>query len=275
MLSLVEKILFALGVVVSLYFTYRGVMRIIGHIASGQGKPDWNIVWKRLGEVILKSVFFQPVFRLRPAVSLLHAFIGWGLLVYLLINLTDVIYAYTGFRLLHNLGLFGDVYRLLADFFGLAIMVGMASLAFRRYVLRPPQISTRQTTLLDPKARTGIIRDSAIVTTTFFTHNLMRMLGESFYLAQEGQVDSWQPVISTVSRLWSGLDTNTVIFAEHLAFWLSIGAVVAFLPYFPYSKHIHLFFAPINFALKPERKSMGELNFINLDDQSIEQFGAA
>ncbi|MGE5249256.1 MAG: (Fe-S)-binding protein, partial [Bacteroidota bacterium] len=51
--------------------------------------------------------------------------------------------------------------------------------------------------------------------------------------------------------------------------------VVAFLPYFPYSKHIHLFFAPINFALKPARRSMGELSYINLDDQSIEQFGAA
>ena len=62
---------------------------------------------------------------------------------------------------------------------------------------------------------------------------------------------------------------------ERLMFWLSIGAVVAFLPYFPYSKHIHLFFAPINFALKPERKSIGELSYINLDDQSIEQFGAA
>ena len=50
--------------------------------------------------------------------------------------------------------------------------------------------------------------------------------------------------------------------------------MVAFLPYFPYSKHLHLFFAPINFALKPQRKSIGELNYINLDDQSIEQFGA-
>jgi len=256
-LTLVEKILFAVAVLVSLYFTYRGVMRIIGHISSGQGKPDWSLPLKRWGELIAKAVFFQPVFRLRPWVSLLHAFIGWGLLVYLLINLTDVIYAYTGFKLLHHLGIFGDWYRLLADFFGVAIMVGMASLAFRRYVLRPPQISTRQTTLLDPKARTGIICDSAIVTTTFFTHNLMRMLGESFYLAQEGQVDSWQPFISAASRLWSGLDTNTLVFAEHLAFWLSIGAVVAFLPYFPYSKHIHLFFAPINFALKPERRSIG------------------
>ena len=41
-LSSIEKILFAIAVLVSLYFTYRGVMRIVGHIASGQGKPDWS-----------------------------------------------------------------------------------------------------------------------------------------------------------------------------------------------------------------------------------------
>ncbi len=158
MLTLVEKILFALAVLVSLYFTYRGVMRIIGHISSGQGKPDWSLIWKRTGDVIVNSVFFQPVIRFRPAVSILHAFIGWGLLIYLLINLTDVIYAYTGFKLLHQLGRFGDLYRLLADFFGVAIMVGMASLAFRRYVLRPPQLSTRQTTLLNPKDGLGWIQ---------------------------------------------------------------------------------------------------------------------
>jgi Fe-S oxidoreductase len=274
-LTLIEKILFAFATIVSLYFTYRGALRIISQISSGHGKPDWSLIWKRLGELIAKAVFFEPVFRFRPGVSLLHAFIGWGLLVYLIINLTDVIYAYTGFKLLHNLGLFGDIYRLLADFFGVAIMVGMALLAFRRYVLRPPHLSTRQSTLLNPKARTGILRDSAIVTTTFFTHNLMRMLGESFYVARQGRSDSWQPFISTVAGLWSGLDANTLLIAEHVAFWLSIGAVVAFLPYFPYSKHIHLFFAPINFALKPERKSIGELSYINLDDQSIEQFGAA
>ena len=71
-----------------------------------------------------------------------------------------------------------------------------------------------------------------------------------------------------------GASPSALVIGEHAMFWLSIGAVVAFLPYFPYSKHLHLFFAPINFALKPQRKSIGELNYINLDDQSIEQFGA-
>ena len=275
MLTLVEKILFAVATLVSLFFTYKGVMRIIGHIASGQGKVDWSLIWKRLWGLILKVGLFQPVFRFRLIPSLLHAFIGWGFLSFLLVNLADLIYAYTGWRLLDNTGLFGDVYRLIADIANVAIVVGIVAMVIRRFILRPATLSTRETTLLHPKARFGILRDSAIVATFIFLHNSMRLLGESFGLALAGQVDSWQPSISAVSQLWAGVEPGVLVAGEHIAFWLSIGAVVAFLPYFPYSKHIHLFFAPLNFALKPERKSIGQLSYINLDDQSIEQFGAA
>src|SRR5258706_1702288 len=275
MLTPVEKILFAIATFTSLYFTYRGIQRIVNHISSGQGKVDWSLPFKRIRELIVKVGLFQPVFRFRLGPSILHGLIGWGFFAYLLINIADVIYAYTGFKLLEHAGLFGDVYRLLADILGVGILVGIASLAFRRYALRPAALSTRETTLLHPKARAGMLRDSAIVSTTFFTHNLMRLLGESFHLARAGHTDSWQPIISSVSGLWSSVDANTLLIGEHVAFWLSIGAVVAFLPYFPYSKHIDLFIAPLNFALKPERKSIGQLSYINLEDQSIEQFGAA
>ncbi len=275
MLSSVEKILFAMAVLVSLYFTYRGVMRIVGHISSGQGRPNWSLAWKRIGELIVKAGLFQPVFRFRLGPSILHALIGWGFLTFLLINLADLIYAYTGFKLLENTGGFGNSYRLLADVAGVAILVGIIGMAVRRFIIRPKNLSTRESTLLHPKARSGIRRDSAIVAAFVFTHNAARLLGESFYVAEAGVRDSWQPFISTVAGLWSGADANALVAGERLMFWVSIGAVVAFLPYFPISKHIHIFFAPINFALKPERKSMGQLNFINLDDQSIEQFGAA
>ena len=275
MLSLAEKILFALAVVVSLYFTYRGVRRIIAHISGGQGKPDWSLIWKRIGELIVKVGLFQPVFRLRLGPSILHGLIGWGFLTFLLINLADLIYAYTGFKLLESTGTFGDVYRLLADVLGAALILGIVGLAIRRFLLRPRNLTTRESTLLHPKARFGIMRDSAIVASFIFIHNSARLLGESFYVAHAGGPDRWQPVISAVANLWTGVDANTLLLGERLMFWISIGAVVAFLPYFPYSKHIHLFFAPINFALKPERRSIGELNYINLDDQSIEQFGAA
>ena len=128
-------------------------------------------------------------------------------------------------------------------------------------------------TLLDPRARKGIKRDSAIVAGFIVLHISARLLSESAFLAGHGP-DAWQPFATAVAGLWSGMNEGTRVILEHLGFWLSLGSIVAFLPYFPYSKHIHLFFAPINFALKPERKSIGELSYVNFEDESIEQFGA-
>ena len=55
MLTLVEKILFIVATLVSLYFTYRGVARIMDLINSGQGKIDWSLAYKRIGDLILKG----------------------------------------------------------------------------------------------------------------------------------------------------------------------------------------------------------------------------
>ncbi|HLA87182.1 MAG TPA: hypothetical protein VJL10_04110, partial [Anaerolineales bacterium] len=208
MLTLVEKILFIVATLVSLYFTYRGVAKIMRHINSGQGKIDWSLAYKRIGDLILKVGLFQPVFRFRLWPSILHGLIGWGFLSFLLINLADLIYAYTGFKLLERTGLFGDAYRLLADIANVAIIVGIVAMVIRRFILRPATLSTRETTLLHPKARFGILRDSAIVATFIFVHNSMRFLGESFGLALAGHADRWQPTISTVAGLWSGVDAR-------------------------------------------------------------------
>ncbi|MGE5249065.1 MAG: (Fe-S)-binding protein, partial [Bacteroidota bacterium] len=275
MLTLTEKILFALAVIVSLYFTWRGVDRILKNIGSGHGRVDWSLPWKRIGALIAKVGLFQPVFRFRLGPSILHALIGWGFLLFLVVNLNDLLYGYTGWALLEQTGRAGAFYRLLADIANAAILAGIIGMAIRRFILRPRTLTTRGSTLLHPKARFGITRDSAIVAGFIFTHNAARLLGESFRLAGMVDRDPWQPIASTLASFWPSYDPGALLFGEHLMFWVSLGAVVAFLPYFPISKHIHLFFAPINFALKPERRSIGELSYINLDDQSIEQFGAA
>ncbi len=275
MLTLAEKIIFAIFMIVSAFLTYRGAKRIAQQISSGQGKVDWSLASKRTGELVAKYLLFTPTYRIRPLPSILHAFIGWGFFAYLLVNLNELILAYTGINILHHTGIPGDLFRSLAEFLSFALMLAMIGMSIRRYILKPATLTTRDTTLLNPKARSGITIDSAIVTTTFFTHTLARVFAESFYLARERLHDPWQPIASALAGLWANLSESQLLFDERLAFWISLGLVFIFLPYFAYSKHIHLFVAPLNFALKPERKSIGQLSYVNLDDQSIEQFGAA
>jgi Fe-S oxidoreductase len=149
----------------------------------------------------------------------------------------------------------------------------MLALIVRRFVLRPATLSARPDVLLHPKARAGIRRDSAIVSGFILVHVGSRFVGASVRLAAAG-LDTWQPFASALSGLWKGWSSTALLVGEHVTYWLALGTILTFIPYFLYSKHIHLFFAPLNFLLKPERRSIGELSKLNFDDESVEQFGA-
>ncbi len=273
MLTLVEKILFIVAVGVSLYFTWRGVHRIVAIISSGQGGPDWSVARRRVAEVFFKVISFQPVFRFRFFPSLFHALIGWGFLFFLLVNVVELLVAFIpGFRSIVEPY---HLYWILADISSVAVLLGLTAMEIRRFALKPETLSTREKTFINPAARSGIKRDSAIVAGFIFLHIGARLIGESMFLAGTGHSDPWQPAASALSSLWAGMSPGALVIGQHVAIWLSLGVILAFLPYFPYSKHIHLFFAPLNFWLKPERRSIGELSYINLDDQTVDHFGAA
>jgi Fe-S oxidoreductase len=273
MLSIPEKIIFilaALATLAAVYFAIRRLARIIG---AGHGKPDWKLAWKRIINVLSRMATFQPVFRSRFWSSLFHGLVGWGFIFYVLVNLVEVAKGLlTGFVIP---GVVGDIYRLLADLSSVAVLAGIVYFIIRRFIFRPAALSTRQTTLLSAKARFGIWRDSAIVASFIFIHVGSHFVGESFAITATGKADAWQPFASALAPLFAGMSMQGLIIGEHVAFWLALGTIMLFIPYFPYSKHVHLFFAPLNFLLKPERRSIGELSYINLDDTSIQQFGAA
>jgi Fe-S oxidoreductase len=223
--------------------------------------------------VFLQTASFSPVFRDRLWVSLLHGLVGWGFIFYLLVNVGDLLQAWIpGYSFLGE-GTTASAYRLGADLLSVLILIGMLGLLVRRYLARSSELAIREDTPLLPGVRKGIRRDSAIVGLFILIHVGARFLGETFHLAIEGP-DIRQPIASLVSTFWFNLPASGIEIARHVSWWSSIGGIIVFLPYFLYSKHIHLFFAPINHLLHPVRKSMGALDALDFEDQSIEQFGA-
>ena len=274
MLTLLERIFFVLAIILSLFLSFKAARRILRIIQRGHGRPDWNILRKRWFTTPARIISFQPVFRFRLLPSLFHALVGWGFLFFIIVNFGDVLEAFLpDFQFLDDMPI-GNLYRLGADIFSIAILIGMAGLIIRRFFIRPAILSTRSDVLLHPKARAGIMRDSAIVSTFIIFHVGFRFVGESLKVAQEA-LDPWQPFASSFSNLWSNWSTTALSISEHVAFWVSFGLILAFLPYFLYSKHIHLFMAPINFLLKPPRRSIGELSNLDFADESIESFGVS
>lgn len=274
MLTFPEKVVFLLASLTTVHLAVRAIWRLTRIIGRGHGGPDWRAVLRRALSVVAKTLSLSPVFRARPLTSLLHALVAWGFMYYLPVNVGDVLQGlFPGFIFLGR-GVVGDVYRFGGDLLSGAVLVGMAALVVRRYGLRPAALQVRDNTLQHPKARRGIQRDSAIVGAFILLHVGARFIGQSLELALAGS-DPWQPLASAASSLWAGWGPAALDLGRHAAWWLAIGLVLAFIPYFPQSKHLHLFFAPLNFLIRPDRPSMGALDPLDFDDQTLEQFGVA
>jgi len=275
MLTTPERIFFILLTLVSLYFAIFSINRIVHIIGRGKDKTvvDWKNFPKRLLSTLGKTISLLPTYKIRLGPSILHAFVAWAFIYYLLVNVVDVLEGFFSRFHFFSQGNASGIYRLIADLLSVAALAAMIYFLIRRFLVKTPQLRTRPEVFLNPNARKGILRDSAIVGSFILVHIGARFLGQSFAVALEGG-DPWQPFASVVARLWSDWPDRALVIGEHVTFWLALGTILFFIPYFLYSKHIHLFFAPLNFLLKPERRSMGELSKIDFDDESLEQFGA-
>ncbi|TAK12266.1 MAG: 4Fe-4S dicluster domain-containing protein [Anaerolineae bacterium] len=272
MLSPIERIIFLIAAVAAAGAAGFVALRIARTIGRGQGKPDWSIIPGRLVDVAVKFVGLTPTWKTRPLASLFHALVAWGFTLYLLVNLGDVLEGYLPEFHMLGAGPLGNFYRLLADVLSVGVLIGMTLLLVRRFVRRDPALNTRATTLLHPKAAFGKMRDSLIVGVFILVHIGFRFLGKSFEVVLEP--DAFQPFASLLGGLWAGWSPAALETGVHVGFWVALGVIMAFMPYFLISKHVHLFMAPINYLLRPRFKSPGALTPINFEDESISQFGA-
>lgn len=273
MLSPYEKILFAIATAVSLYLASVTFRRMIGTIKRGQGRLAWDGLPGRLMTGVKALAGQNNMIRNRPLVSLAHTGIAWGFILYMAVNLLDVLEGMVaGFVFLED-GAAGQMYRLLVDLMTLAVLAGMAALLIRRFIVKSTDLAVAPNVKLHPRAADGIRRDSLIVGCFILGHVGFRLLGASFDIAIHGP-DPWQPFAALAAGLWVDLDPSILTFGLHASWWIAIGLVLAFLPWFPYSKHAHLFMGPFNLMTSPARTSPGALDPLDFEDETIEQFGS-
>jgi Fe-S oxidoreductase len=279
MLSLAEKVLFIVAVMVSARLAYRGFSNVAKVIRRGPGEP-LNADVGRFARALGRWIIMKPIWKTRTTADVFHVMIAWGFVFYFLVNLGDVLQGYFPIRFLGE-GAAGDAYRFLADVFSVSVLVGMGWFLLRRFVLAGRrQLVIRENVKLIEAARAGgITRDSVIVGVFILAHVGFRFLGETFTLGLErlhtGHGDPGQPFAHAVSGLWQGMSESALVVGQHASWWLALGLILAFVPYFPYSKHFHLIMSGVNFLAKPDRPSLGALDPVDFEDEALERIGVA
>jgi Fe-S oxidoreductase len=267
MLTVLEKILFIVLVLGSLYYGGLGFYHVYKAIL--RGRPDER--FDHLGARILRSLWIvltqEPVFKKRPIISFLHALIFYGFLFYFLVNLVDVLEGY--FPIETSTGLWRP-FNLIADLLTAGVLIGMIGLIIRRWLVRPQDFSFPPNVPVLPETRSGILRDSTIVAAFILFHVGSRLMFKSTQMSGLG-FDRFRPVSSVVGAIFSGIPPAVVTDLSHVFWWGALGSILLFIPYFPRSKHIHLFMAPINLALRKQKAGVLQ----PMDFEKDEVFGAA
>ncbi len=275
MLSPFEKTLFVLLVIICLTAVANTFAMMARVINRGQRALYLDELPRRVMAGIMALITQGRIIRHRKLTSLFHYGVAFGFIFYGLVNVIDVLEGLIpGFQFFPD-NIIGHLFRLAADLFAAAVIIGVAYFLLRRFAAQDPALKTRDNVkLMDRVREGGIAVDSLIVGLFILTHVGSRLLGASFHLAQHGP-DPWQPVAGFIaSTFLGGLSPEVLTFGWHLFWWLAVGLILIFFPYFPYTKHAHLFMGPLNFTVSPERTYLGQMFKLDLDDETIEQFGA-
>jgi len=253
------------------YITFKKMFKVI---LAGTNPIIWTDVIKNWNAGLVAFISQKTLFKTRPIVGLIHALVAWGFTLYLAVNIIDVLYGFIpNFKFLPN-SITGDIYRLFVDTFSILVLLGVFYFLARRFIIQEDRLTIKDPVLLSDRAKAGMKFDSFIVGAFIIVHIGSRFLSASFEIAIHG-TDWSQPAANIVATLWSTLSPNTLTIAEHVTWWLALGLILLFLPYFPYSKHAHLFMGPLNIMASEKRRSMAAIETIDFEDEELDQFGAA
>ena len=254
-----NALLFALVLVAALAFFARNAVRLVGYLRTGRKEDRFSGAGRRLGRV-LTIAFGQSKLLREPLAGLLHLLIFWGFVV-----LLSAVFESVGEGLFpgFSFSFLGPLYSpllFLVDLFGALVIVSVLVSIVRRLVAPPARLRVTGHAKWDAILILSLI---LIVMLTMFAQNAARIAtgvpGDARFIAAQ----------------LSGLFAPERAHAWFLAFfWGHMVAVLGFLNYLPYSKHLHVLTSIPNVyfsSLTPK----GELAPINLADETLTRYGAA
>ncbi|MBI5292654.1 MAG: (Fe-S)-binding protein [Chloroflexi bacterium] len=251
MLTSFEKLIFILMVAVFGGLTAWGFYQIYRIIRRGRPAARFTHVIPQTVKALLEVGLQKPMYKSRPILTTFHALIFFGFSYYILVNVNDLLEGFLpGYSTAEvSAGIIG-LLNLLGDVLSIGVLVGVAAFLVRRFIAKDKRLEYNKDVLLLPGvAQGGIKRDSLIVGLFILCHVGSRFTGQALRLAEMGATNPAQPFAGALSLLLRALPPSAFAPAIHASWWIAIGLIVVFLPYFIISKHVHIMAAPLNLAL--------------------------
>lgn len=257
-----HSLIFALVLLAALGFFSYNVKKLIAYLKLGKPENRFGNVGRRLTNVLTIALGQSKLMR-EPFAGLLHALIFWGFVVLLTAVVESIV---EGLVPGASLAFLGPLYRPLTwlqDLFG-ALVFGAVVISLARRLFHPPQ----------RLQVTGHSKWDAILVLALILTVMMTMFGQNAtrpYVHPD--VPSEARFVSMMLSGWFSPDAAATWY--DVFFWGHMLAVLGFLNYLPYSKHLHVIASTFNvyfsnLGIEPK----GALKPINLADETLTKYGA-
>ena len=263
-----KNIIFIVVFLLSFGFLFWSCRNLIIYMKLAKKKDDrFNNYSKRILNV-LKIAFGQTKLLREPAAGLVHFFIFWGFVLFLIAVVEAII---QGFYSPFNLSFLGPVYSaitLVHELIGILVIIAVFVALIRRYIIKIPRLQVDKSASIDA---TFILSLILVVVLSMFFQNMASLASNGF----TNHAYELRPISSSLAPVFFSNPTTGASTAYEVFWWIHIVTIFGFMNFLPYSKHLHVltsipntFFANLN----PNRNTLKPLD---LEDEEAEIYGVA
>lgn len=262
-----KNIIFVIVFIAAMLFFIYNVRRLISYLTIGQKEDRFDKPLERIKNV-LKIAFGQSKLLRDPVAGTVHFLIFWGFMLFLVAVLEAIIQGFYSPFNLEFLGPLFSVITLIKDIFGLLVIFAVLFALYRRYIQKIERLDVGKAGQLD-----------ATLILTMILLVVLSMFGQSAaHIAKNGFLTSefeLYPIsYQLASMFFEPGSSNSAVFYE-IFWWVHILVIFAFLNYLPYSKHLHVLSSIPNVYFSKLDDKKYQIKPLNLEDENVEQFGAA
>jgi len=254
----VQSLIFAIILAVSLVLFLRRARQLISYLRIGKTEERFDRVGDRILNVA-KIAFGQTKLLREPLAGILHFLVFWGFVILLGAVLESIGEGLVPGFSFAFLGPLSPPLVFLEDLFGLFVAVSVIVYLYRR-ILAPPQ--RLRVTGHSKWDAIFILSMILVVMVTMFGQNACRMHLNGPDEARFASLALSGMVPPGSAETW-----------YHVFFWGHMLAVLGFLNYLPYSKHLHVLTSIPNVFFS-DLEPRGALKKIDLADETLTKWGA-
>lgn len=250
--------LFTIGTIIFLL----GIFKHVRLILLGKKDNRFSSLPKRLYNIVYYALFQRRILE-RLYQGLTHSGIFYG--IGLLYIGTLIVLVQADFQIIILKGDFYKYFSLVLDLAGIALLTGLVFVLIRRYIIKPPELDNRFDDLIT------IVLLGCIAFTGFIMEGFRMAVTE---LPAQSSIRYFSPVglITAKTLISIGFTELTIRFWYPILWFTHSTLAIIFIAYFPWSKLIHVFAAPINIFFM-DLSHPGVLSKIDLE--TAEEFGVA